>query len=307
MDERVRQELTKLRRAPEPPQDLWDRVREGPRVQEPPVLRRTRALTIVIAMAVTIPAIALAWIATRPLRGDQVAQGELGVVDVPALGEVAPANLADGRPVFVVHHDDGTVEVIDAFSTHVPWGLAKLVAWCPTSRTFDDVFHGAKWNEDGAYILGPAPTGLATYRSTIVQDGRVLVGPAIPPAPRPSSSREAQPPGPFCTHPATAAGLVYATLPTAISESPADVAASAPSGWVAVRGSLIEGGASGAELCALGARAMATCAAGAPVDGIDVGGLFGPDSGNVVVSGTFITRVHDGALLDITRVPEPQP
>src|SRR5262249_13210826 len=100
MDDRVRRELTKLRQAPEPPDELWDRVREGPRIQRPPAPSGKRAFTIAIALAVTIPAIALAWIATRPLRGDQATSSELGTVDVPAPGEVAAANLADGRPVF---------------------------------------------------------------------------------------------------------------------------------------------------------------------------------------------------------------
>jgi len=302
MDERVRRELTRLRQAPEPPVDLWDRVREGPRMQRPAAPRGRRAFTIALALAVTIPAISLAWIATRPLR-DHAMSTELGIVDVPGPGQVAAANLADGRPVFVVHRDDGTVEVIDGFSTHVPWGVAKLVVWCPTSRTFDDVFHGARWTESGAYISGPAPTGLATYGSTILQDGRLQVGPRITPASRPSPGHEQQADIPLC---ATTADLVYPTLPTAASGSPADVAASAPSGWVAVRGSLLEGGASGAELCALGARGISTCVDGAPVAGIDVHGLFGQGS-EVVISGTFITRVEDGALVDLTRVPEPQP
>jgi hypothetical protein len=76
----------------------------------------------------------------------------------PPFGTVAPANLADGRPVFIVRGDDGTVAVNDGFSTHVPFGIGKLVAWCPSARTFDDVYHGSKWNE------GPTVTSLAISR-----------------------------------------------------------------------------------------------------------------------------------------------
>src|SRR5438132_10206478 len=198
MTERWQRELTKRRQAPELPEDLWDRARTGPRMKGARIARWTRAVTIAATLAVTIPVLAMAWIALRPLRGAQVTPGVLGVVDVPALGQVTPANLADGRPVFVVHPADGTVEVIDGYSTDVPWGLAKLVAWCSTSRTFDDVFHGARWSESGTYISGPAPTGLATYQSTIQPDGRVLVGSQIPPAPRPSPGGEVQSDGPFC-------------------------------------------------------------------------------------------------------------
>jgi hypothetical protein len=303
MSERWRRELTKLRQAPELPEDLWVRVRTGPRMKGARIPRRTRAVTIAVALAVTVPVLALAWIALRPLRGAQVAPGGLGVVDVPPLGQVAPANLTDGRPVFVVHHADGTVEVIDGYSTHIPWGLAKLVAWCSTSRTFDDVFHGARWSESGTYISGPAPTGLATYRSTFQPDGRLLVGSRIPPASRPSPGGEVQSDGPFCM---TSANLEYPTMPTNVSDSPADVVASAPDGWVAVRGSLIRGSSTGAELCTLLARGYTVCAHGAPVEGIDVEGLFGQHP-NLVISGTFIARVQDGSLVDLSRVPEPEP
>ncbi len=302
MSERWQRELTKLRQAPELPVDLWDRARTGPRMKEARIPRRTRAATIAVALAVTIPVLALAWIALRPLRGVEIAPGGLGVVDVPPMGQVASANLADGRPVYVVHHADGTVEVIDGYSTHVPWGLAKLVAWCSTSRTFDDVFHGARWSESGTYISGPAPTGLATYETTIQPDGRVLVGSRIPPASRPSPGDEVQADGPFCE---TSAKLEYPTLPTKVSDSPADVVASAPAGWVAVRGSLIRGSSTGAELCTTLAPGNAECAHGAPAQGIDVRGLFGQDPG-LVISGTFITRVRDGSLVDLTRVPEPE-
>jgi hypothetical protein len=301
MSERWRRELTKLRQAPELPDNLWGRVRTGPRMQGARISRPTRAMTIAVALAVAIPALALAWIAMQPF-GEDGARAGLGVLDVPPLGQVAPANLADGRPVFVVHQDDGTVEVIDGYSTHVPWGLAKLVAWCSTSRTFDDVFHGARWSESGTYISGPAPTGLATYQSTIQPDGRLLVGSRIPPASRPSPGGEVQSDGPFCM---TSANLEYPTMPTNVSDSPADVVASAPDGWVAVRGSLNRGSSTGAELCTFLARGNAECAHGAPVEGIDVHGLFDRDPG-AVVSGTFITRVENGSLVDLTRVPEPE-
>ncbi len=300
MSERWQRELTKLRQAPELPEDLWGRVRTGPRLQEGRIPRRTRAVTIAVALAVALPVLALAWIAMQPFREDGAREG-LGVVDVPPLGQVASANLADGRPVFVVHQNDGAVEVIDGYSTHVPWGLAKLVAWCSTSRTFDDVFHGAKWSESGTYLLGPAPTGLATYKTMTQPDGRVLVSSLIPPAPRPSPGDQVQAHGPFCE---TSANLDYPTLPTEVSDSPAEVVASAAGGWIAVRGSLIRGSATGAELCSLRAPGNTECAEGAPVEGIDVRGLFDRDPGTVI-SGTFIARVQGGSLVDLTRVPEP--
>ncbi len=104
----------------------------------------------------------------------------------------------------------------------------------------------------------------------------------------------------------TSNNLEYPTTPTNVSDSPADVVASAPDGWVALRGSLIRGSSTGAELCTLLAQGNTECAHGAPIDGIDVQGLFGQDPG-LVISGTFIARVQDGSLVDLTRVPEPEP
>src|SRR2546426_9601398 len=100
MSERWQRELTTLRQAPELREDLWGRVRTGPRLQEGRIPRRTRAVTIAVALAVALPVLALAWIAMQPFREDGAREG-LGVVDVPPLGQVASANLADGRPVFV--------------------------------------------------------------------------------------------------------------------------------------------------------------------------------------------------------------
>src|SRR5439155_20935059 len=103
MSERWQRELTKLRQAPELPEDLWGRVREGPWMVEARIPQRTRGITIAVALAIAmIPVLALAWIALRPPRSGQDMTGGLGVVDVPPVGDVAPANLMDGRPVFVV-------------------------------------------------------------------------------------------------------------------------------------------------------------------------------------------------------------
>jgi hypothetical protein len=291
MDERWQRELTKLRDAPSPPADLWRRVQQGPHVADTESAHNRRGLALGIALVVTIAVIALVWIALRPLRGDGSVPGALGVLVVPPSGQVTPANLDDGRPVFVVHRGDGTVEVVDAFSTHDPGGLGKLTAWCPSSRTFDDPFHGSKWDEDGSYLLGPAPTGLVTYETTVRNDGRVVVGSAVPPAARDSIPTE-HVAGPFCeTLP-----RVYPTLPTPASTSPSAVLADAPPGWVVVRGNLLLGSSGGAELCD-----GPTCADTAPVFGLDVQEIWGQHPW-YIIKGTFIARVQDGALVDLTMV-----
>lgn len=298
MDERWQRELTRLRNAPPPPGDLWERVEGGPRLPDASGPDIGRALTISIAVIVTTAVIALAWIVLRPLRGDERTPAAVGLLDVPPLGQVAPGNLDDGRPVFVVHRDDATVEVIDAFSSHVPWGLAKLNVWCPSSRTFDDVFHGSKWNQDGAYLLGPGPTGLVTYETTLEKDGHVLVGSAIAGAPR-DAPRTSKVMGAFCQ---TAATAMFPTLSPAM-DSPAAAVQAAPDTWVTVRGSLIQYAKNGAELCNIGARRRSTCTGGVPVVGLQT---F-PNEGRLhgyIVSGTFIAQPEDGALAHLTRVPK---
>src|SRR4051794_6991828 len=113
MDEHSQQELTKLRDAPAPPEDLWDRVSRGPRLTDKRDPAGKRSLTFAIAVAVAVAAIALVWIVLRPLHGNERTPGAVGLLSIPPLGQVEPANLDDGRPVFIVHRDDGTVEVID--------------------------------------------------------------------------------------------------------------------------------------------------------------------------------------------------
>jgi RNA polymerase sigma-70 factor (ECF subfamily) len=291
-DERWQRELTKLRDVPPPPGDLWSRVEQGPRISAAGEGIPRRALTIAIASLVAIAAVALLWIALRPLRDDKPVPGALGVLEAPPVGEVAPGNLEDGRPVFVVHREDGIVEVIDAFSTHDPGGLGKLIAWCPSSRGFEDPFHGSKWDENGSYLLGPAPTGLATYEATVRNDGRVVVGSTIPPAGRDSVPTE-HIAGPYCAH---YTARVYPTLPTAVYPSPSAGVAAAPAGWVTVQGNLLLGSTGGAELCD-----GPTCADSAPVGGLDTQEIWGEHPW-YVIRGTFIARVQDGTLVDITRV-----
>jgi hypothetical protein len=103
------------------------------------------------------------------------------------------------------------------------------------SRTFDDRFHGATWNEDGDYLVGPAPTGLATYGTTMLADGQMMVGSEVPPAPRAYGGRFEQP-GPWCQ---TSANMVYPALPTEVFDSPSAVVDAVPDEWVAVKGELV--------------------------------------------------------------------
>ncbi len=119
MTERWQRELNKLRRA-ELPADLWERIVKGPRLEPPRAHIRSRAIAAATALAVFAVAAVIAWQAFQPFRAATRTLAGPAVLAVPPRGDVAPDFLPDGRPVFVVHHDDGTVSVVDAFSSHHP-------------------------------------------------------------------------------------------------------------------------------------------------------------------------------------------
>lgn len=79
---------------------------------------------------------------------------------VPAIGDTVGDFLVDGTPVFVVHSVDGSVHVVEAVSTHL---TDDPMGWCAATRTIEDVAHGAKWDETGRYVAGPARSDLGTF------------------------------------------------------------------------------------------------------------------------------------------------
>ncbi|MGI9648889.1 MAG: ubiquinol-cytochrome c reductase iron-sulfur subunit [Acidimicrobiia bacterium] len=113
--------------------------------------------------------------------------GLLAVLEVPLLGETESGSLRDGRPVFVVHDLDGTVVVVEAVSAHLP---DDSMAWCPSSRTIDDVVHGARWDAQGRYVAGPGRTNLGRYDIEVADGQEELeVRAYIDPPPRSHSSK----------------------------------------------------------------------------------------------------------------------
>jgi hypothetical protein len=269
---------------------------------ERPSRRPSPRLRWAVALGVFLTAIFLLVVVFAPWRsGVQPVSGS-DILEVPLVGGVVAANLPDGRPVFVVHHEDGTVSVVDAFSTHVAYGIGKLVGWCSSSRTFEDPFHGSKWDEFGDYELGPAPTGLVTYQYSVVPGDQnlVKVDGAIPPHPRGFQTQPFQPAGPFCQ---STSQMVLPDVLRDASSLPADVVAAAPVGWVGVRGILLATAGRPARLCA---RPLTACADAAPVSSVDVTGLIsnlrGPET-TVAIEGPWIAQVRAGVLMHPTRVP----
>lgn len=105
------------------------------------------------------------------------------VFTAPDSAAPEPRLLADGTPVFVVARRGAQPAVVEAISTHVPWGMTTLVRWCPGSNTFVDI-HGSRWDTFGTKRYGPAPAGLATFVVTAVPGSRdIRVGARLAGAP----------------------------------------------------------------------------------------------------------------------------
>jgi hypothetical protein len=262
----------------------------------------------VTAFAVFAIAGVLLWVVFAPFGGPGKSLAGGDVLDVPPRGDVAPVFLADGRPVFVVHHEDGSVSVVDAFSSHRAWGFEELVVWCASTRHFVEEAHEAHFDEYGDWhSAGPAPTGLATFAFEVVERDaagdpasiRVLAMQEPSPegsAPVTDPSRPA-----FC--PPDDEFVGHTIDGSVIWDSPADAAAAQPGGWIALEGTLLVASDGFVQLCAevQGER----CEEGAVVRGIDGVGLLVnvlrplPGTG-YEEPGLWLARVRDGILDDLT-------
>jgi hypothetical protein len=243
------------RRKPGPP----------PGQQEPP----RRIVQVVVGLAVAAAGISLALRALFPLApGRPAAPSTLAgsdILEVPPRGEVDAAFLGDGHPVFVVHHEDGAVSVIDAFSTHRPWGLLELLGWCPLSRTFDESAHGAKFNEYGEYLVGPASADLGSYEVEPA-DGRVRVRSAVVPTTRSEDARVGFQGEKLCEG-AGSRLLLHRIPSSAAFDSPLAAVKSSPEGWIALEGVLLVRAGEPALLCATFEDGL--CTSPARVEGIN--------------------------------------
>lgn len=102
-----------------------------------------------------------------------VQSGSIDLADIPT-GTTRSA-FVDGHPVFVVRDDDGEVRVLDAVSPHSWEDFTKVLAWCETANGFEDLWHGSRFDREGRYLGGPAPTGMAPY-DLERRDGELVIG-----------------------------------------------------------------------------------------------------------------------------------
>jgi hypothetical protein len=275
MTERWQRELTKLRGA-EPPAELWERATEGPRLDPLDDRRGSRVATIAVAAVLAVLAAILVLRAFGPLRAERPALGGPDVLPVPARGETLPAFLPDGRPIFVVHHDDGTVTVADGFSSHRPFGFEEVVVWCPTTRDFVEWAHEAHYDEHGIwYTGGPAYADLATFDFDVVDTdangdpSSIRVGEIRVPDPDEGGSAPTTDPStypPLC--PPDDTFVTHTIDPDSVYASPEDAVAASPEGWALVRATLHGDPADGfVQLCA--EVVDGRCVDGVPVRGLD--------------------------------------
>ena len=266
-------------------------------------LRERPALIALIALGVVV----LAVVAVTELGGP--GEGSIGdaapiagsqQVRVPALGDAAAVFLADGRPVFIVHHEDGTVSVVDAFSTHTPFGVGTLVGWCAATRTFDDLQHGSTFDEHGRYILGPAPSGLVTFETTDLgtTPATEQVGARQLPAPRTELGTPFS--GPPCMSPAEA--IVHRIGRGQLTDSPAAAARGTLGRWMAVAGVLVVTPDDAARLCSSGDATITIGPSCALVSGVDGSGLLGAETTYRSDPSIWLVRTDGTELTESTLV-----
>ena len=215
----------------------------------------------------------------------------------PAAGEVRPDYLADGTPVWVIGHEDGTVSVLSGFDTHRPSNLGKLLWWCRSAHAFQNPEHGAKYDEYGIRIGGPAPTGLPTY-AVEASGSRISVGELRPGAPigtEHSGPREFD--LEWCLEPGP--DVLYHTFHGWQTwDSPTAAVEAAPAGWILLAGQLALGDGGQVILCAPSGcqDAVPAVSVEPPDPDMEFGPLFGE---------RFIAQVREGGLTGVTRVMSP--
>ena len=225
-------------------------------------------------------------------------EGAEPVLQAPPPGEAFAGFTERGIPFLVIRHADGTLTAVEAVSPHLATGnVRKIIGWCASSRTFDDPFHGARFDEYGRYVSGPSPSGLVPLAAEIVSEDPLTfrLGEPQPAVPREDVGEG--PTGAFCMDtqvtPLVSPGIAGGGL------TPEELAGTDPSSpmvgarW-SVEGTLVVRPDGGVLLCA--SYIDGVCEAGAPVSGPSP---TTPDE--LVIEGTWYVIVRPGTLEDPIR------
>lgn len=212
------------------------------------------------------------------------------VVRIPPLGDVAAVRLSDGRPVFVVHHENGQITVLDGFSTHVIYGEYKVVVWCPEARKFSDLAHGSRYDEWGVLEGGPAPTGMIAMRWRLGAGGVLRVDGLLGPV---GVARTSEP--------VDLSACTYVTHDFGADprRTPGDAAGSPDGTWVVVTGAI---DLQRQRIC----DPYPACTSAAPVVGLTLDLSLPPAAFEFLIRPRlWLAQVNDGRLSHLTFIPDP--
>ena len=289
--------------------DLWDRIETREPRPSIPSEHRGRILSIMLALVVSAAGVFIAARAfISPSDRDVTSAGLQGsnTLDIPPIGEASPEFLADGRPAWVVHHRDDSVSVVDAFSTHRPFGIEELVGWCASGERFQEPAHGASFNEYGQYLDGPAEADLAHFEVERMGE-KVRVGSMVMPDRRteqatiPSNEPPCSLPGALPVTPP----LRVHDVPSEELESPAAAVRAEPEGWIAVSGEVWIRPGEQTLVCGVFHATLeeTTCESEAVVEGIRGEKLLEFNRlPEITLEGPWIARVEGDHLVNLTDI-----
>jgi hypothetical protein len=229
------------------------------------------------------------------------------VVGVPPPGEVAPAELNDGTPVWVLNDEDGEVRVLEAVDPHGWYSMRALVAWCPTAHTFEAPGTASRWDIRGRWMAGPSGRDLGTFEVDYSADGATArVGRLRVPDGRSATADD--PRGPSCDMNTAPPGLAddmseEAVYPLDLDQfetlTAEEALAAAPAEPVIVTGTLLLRAGETAVVCSdpqPAADPRCDVALAMPQTGWDADGWFS-------IAGRYLGVVRDGELRDVTWLP----
>jgi nitrite reductase/ring-hydroxylating ferredoxin subunit len=161
--------------------------------------RRTIASAATVLILVVVAVVGTSCVQSADLGTTHIWDAAGPVLQAPPPGEALAGFTEGGIPFLVVRHANGTLTAVEAVSPHLATSdVRKLIGWCASSRTFDNPFHGARFDESGRYVSGPSPSGLALILVEVLGEDPLTfrLGDVLHPLPRASTGE--RPAGPLC-------------------------------------------------------------------------------------------------------------